>query len=245
MEIQLLGTGGAFAKNYFNTNTLFHVQGQTMLLDCGITAPMALHQMGMSMADIDALVISHIHADHIGGIEELAYQLKYVYQKRIPIYVPAPLVDRLWDQSLRGGLAQLETDTLSTYFDVHALEVDRATTLWDGLTVRIMQTEHIPGKDSFSFVINDHLFYSADMTMNEQLLLTLEQQGCTIFMHECQFESPAPVHTSLAELLTLPESLQRKIWLMHYGDRRPQYEGAIGSLRFLEQHHRYTLSDLT
>lgn len=39
LQLQMLGTGSAFAKKYFNNNALLGDGSFTLLIDCGITAP--------------------------------------------------------------------------------------------------------------------------------------------------------------------------------------------------------------
>jgi ribonuclease BN (tRNA processing enzyme) len=43
-----------------------------LLLDCGGDVRHGLAGVGLSMSDIDGVYISHVHADHIGGMETLA-----------------------------------------------------------------------------------------------------------------------------------------------------------------------------
>lgn len=43
LRIQMIGTGSAFAKKYFNNNALIYTKIGKLLVDCGITAPQALY----------------------------------------------------------------------------------------------------------------------------------------------------------------------------------------------------------
>lgn len=242
MDILMIGTGSAFAKKYFNNNALLFKNGFTLLIDCGITAPLSLHRVGMPLDAIDAIIITHIHADHIGGLEEFAYRMKFQYRGRTVLYVPEELAEPLWEHSLRGGLEQGQWRTLGDYFDVRRVREGVPTELHDGLTVELLRTEHIPGKLSYSLLFNDSFFYTSDMKFNPGLVTDLvRNRGCVVF-HDCQFTSPGEVHASLDELLTLPEDVQEKIWLMHYADNRELYEGRTGRMRFVDQHVRYTIA---
>ncbi|MDF2718574.1 MAG: beta-lactamase protein, partial [Paenibacillus sp.] len=69
MEIRMIGTGQAFAKKYFNNNALVTCNGYTLLIDFGITAPLAMHHMNVPLDAIDGVFVTHLHADHIGGFE--------------------------------------------------------------------------------------------------------------------------------------------------------------------------------
>ena len=243
MEILMLGTGNAFAKKYFNNNALLFRNGFTLLIDCGITAPLSLHQIGQPLDKIGAVIITHIHADHIGGLEEFAYRMKFQYRKRPVLYVHEQLAEPLWEHSLRGGLEQENWRRLEDYFEVRRIRDGAPVALHDGLTVELIRTEHIPGKLSFSLLFNDCFFYTSDMRFNPGLVTELvRRRGCVVF-HDCQFAVPGEVHASLDELLTLPEDVQEKVYLMHYADNRELYEGRTGRMKFIEQHVRYAIAD--
>lgn len=242
LQIQMIGTGSAFSKKYFNNNALIYSNGFTLLLDCGATAPRALHALDVSLDRIDGILISHIHADHVGGLEEFAFRLKYTYQKRIKLFVPVPVLSLLWNHCLRGGLenAAEGLDSLNDYFDVVALAPETAVELFPGLSVRLIPTKHIPGKPSFSMLLNDKVFYSADTQFDYSLLVHLYETGqCEYILHDCQFASPGHVHASLDELLTLPEPVQKQVLLMHYDDAKDSYSGKTGHMTFIEQHRLY------
>lgn len=243
MEILMLGTGNAFAKKYFNNNALLYRNDYTLLIDCGITAPLSLHQIGMPLDAINAIIITHIHADHTGGLEEFAYRMKFQYRGRPVLYVPDPLAEPLWEHSLRGGLEQENWRKLDDYFEVRRIREGEPVELHEGLTVETIRTEHIPGKISFSLLFNNRLFYTSDMKFTPELVTDLvRNRGCVVF-HDCQFISPGAVHASLDELLTLPEDVQSNVYLMHYPDDRECHEGRTGRMKFLEQHVRYAIAD--
>ena len=241
MQITMLGTGSAFAKRYNNNNALIEANGYRLLVDCGITLPKALHDAGMDFSQLDAVLVSHIHGDHVGGLEELAFQMMFKHQRKPMLYIADVLVEPLWEQTLRGGLTQGELNSLSDFFEVKPLKAGVAYELAEGLSVELMQTKHIEGKASFSFLFNKRFFYSADMRFDGKLLQDLVESGVETVYHDCQLESPGVVHASLDELLTLPEKVQEKTWLMHYGDAMEQYVGKTGRMRFVRQQVSYNV----
>ncbi|TVY00632.1 MBL fold metallo-hydrolase [Cohnella terricola] len=246
MNIQMLGTGSAFAKSFFNNNALITVEGRKLLLDCGITAPSALHQLGVSFNDLDAVLITHIHGDHMGGLEELGFQMKFVYSRKPILYIADTLVEPLWEHSLKGGMWQQEFQTLDDYFDVRPLTPGVSRELMPGLSVEPILTPHIPNKPSYSMLFNGSFFYSGDTVFDAELLTSLvRSRGVKVIFHDCQLHGPGIVHACLSELLMLPDDLQERIYLMHYGDDQPDFIGRTGQMEFIEQHIVYELERLT
>jgi ribonuclease BN (tRNA processing enzyme) len=242
----MLGTGSAFAKAFNNNNALITVDGRRLLLDCGITAPRALHELGYSFNDLHAVLITHIHADHIGGLEEFAFQMKFVYGRKPILYIAAPLVAPLWEHSLKGGLQQDDAETLHDFFEVRPLPAGVSRELLPGLSVELVPTRHIPNKPNYSMLFNGFFFYSGDTVFDADLLQSLvSERGVRVIFHDCQLHSPGVVHASLPQLLTLPDELQDRIYLMHYGDDQPEFIGRTGRMKFISQQKEYEVERLT
>nr|WP_275983867.1 MBL fold metallo-hydrolase [Paenibacillus hamazuiensis] len=242
MQVQMLGTGTVFTKKYYNNNALVYVNGYKLMIDCGVTAPRSLSELQIPLHAIDGILISHIHSDHVGGLEEVAFHLMYSARTKIKLFVPSSIADPLWERSLRGGLENPADgiNRLEDYFDVVTIEDNTKTDLFEGLSIEAIRTKHIPQKPSYSFVLNDYVFYSADTVFDFSLLKEMhENRKCKYILHECQFNSPGLVHATLDELLTLPDEIQEKVFLMHYNDNKDQYVGKTGRMRFLEQHQLY------
>jgi len=246
LKIRMLGTGSAFAKSYYNNNALITVDGANLMVDCGITAPGALHKLGYSFNDIHAVLITHIHADHIGGLEEFAFQMKFIYGRKPILYIADTLVEPLWERSLRGGLQQDENETLNDFFEVRPLRPGLRSELMPGLEAELIPTRHIPNKPNFSILFNGFFFYSGDTVFDADLLTSLvADRDVRLIFHDCQLHPPGAVHACLSQLLTLPGSIQEKVFLMHYGDDQPEFVGRTGKMRFVEQQKEYEVDSLT
>lgn len=240
--ITMIGTGSAFAKNYYNNNAIIDSGGFRLLVDCGITAPTALHRQGIRFGELDAVLISHTHADHVGGLEELAFQMMFVHQRKPVLYVPSPLRETLWEHTLKGGLAQGPLQSLDDFFDVREMPIGKPVAIAPGIVVEPIRTTHIEGRLSYSFIINGRFFYSADMVFTPSLLHSLaDDRGIEHMFHDCQLVSPGEVHATLDELMTLPEELQKRIRLMHYNDTMPEFIGRTGRMSFVEQGKAYNI----
>ncbi|RKN86713.1 MBL fold metallo-hydrolase [Paenibacillus ginsengarvi] len=241
IKIRMIGTGSAFAKKYFNNNALVTSGDYTLLIDFGITGPLSMYQMNMPLDRIDGVVVTHLHADHIGGLEELMLRLRFDYKKKPTLFIEEHLVQPLWDYSLRGGLefGAGGTQKLDDFFHIIPLTARKPQEVAPGLRLEIWPTRHFPDMPSYAIILNDKLFYSGDTVFDPNLIGSALERGCDYILHECQLEGQGLFHATLAELLTLPEDVQRKVRLMHYGDHMEQYIGHTGLMTFLHQHETY------
>ncbi|CAM3785294.1 MBL fold metallo-hydrolase [Marinicrinis lubricantis] len=241
LQITMLGTGSAFSKRYLNNNAMIEWKGTKWLIDCGNTAPLALHALNEPLESIEGVLVTHLHADHVGGLEEIAFRMNIFIGRKPKLIIAEDLVETLWENGLKAGMEDSEHTQLEDYFEVRAVKPEQTFEWLPGLVAELIQTKHIPGKKSYSLKLNRSLFYSADMTFHPELLKRLvHDEGYQYILHECQLTGEGAVHTTLEELLTLPESIQRITMLMHYGDEREQFEGKTGMMTFMNKHELYT-----
>lgn len=240
-SIEFLGVGSALAKKNYNTNAVIEVNGKNYLMDCGITAPIAMDKLGITTGDIDGVIISHIHGDHAGGLETIGYEGMFVYGKKPELYIASELVRDIWDKHLVGGMEHLTNSfaTLESYFDVKPFYHGVPFKI-NGLEVRPIRTKHVPSdnpfgeKASYSFLLDNRVFWSADMLFDEELITNFEKaHNMDKYFHDCQlFYHPLGVHASLQELETLPQVIKDKMIVMHYGDQIKDFEERILSNGF-------------
>jgi ribonuclease BN (tRNA processing enzyme) len=70
-EIVVLGSGCGFAvQDRYNPSIALLVKDRCYLLDCGEPAAGSLFRAGIDPACVRAIFISHLHADHVGGLAQ-------------------------------------------------------------------------------------------------------------------------------------------------------------------------------
>lgn len=72
LEVTLLGTGGMMPlKNRALASAIVRHQGACILLDCGEGTQVRIHDCGYSFKSINAILLTHFHADHVSGLPGL------------------------------------------------------------------------------------------------------------------------------------------------------------------------------
>lgn len=243
LEIFFIGVGSAFASQHHQSNFLIIKGDNHIMVDFGMTGPTALLQTaGLKITDIGVLFPSHSHADHVGGIEAIALQNRYVgipflKKEKVKIIINEDYQRILWDRTLRGGLEYNEEETdnhrnlsFGDYFNVirpcwkqqQPREIYEAD-LGD-IHLEIFRTKHIPDiaagwQESFisyGLFIDGHVFVSIDTRFDLELI-NLYAEKSSIMFHDAQF-FPGGVHSPVTELQSLPSEIKRKMHLMHYAD---------------------------
>lgn len=151
MEITVIGCGNAFSERNFNQSFVIEEDGRKLLIDCGYQVPTALRACGIDFREINDIYISHLHADHIGGLEYIAFQRYNWGTKPRRAGEGSPriignkqLLEDLWQKSLRGGLESMEgfVADLGTFFHPVPIEPNESFE-WQGWTAELIQQIHV------------------------------------------------------------------------------------------------------
>ena len=72
LELALVGTGGMLPlPNRWLSSVLLRYGRHLVLFDCGEGTQISLRSLGWGIKDIDLILISHVHGDHITGLPGL------------------------------------------------------------------------------------------------------------------------------------------------------------------------------
>ena len=237
LSIFFIGTGSAFAKTMFQNNILIVKGNEHLLIDCGTRCMASLNKVGIHATDLDNILITHTHADHIGGLEEIMLSNRYISNKKPLIVVNEEFENILWEQSLRGGTAYSEIHNgeplgFGDFWNILRPELieDMPRETWgfqlSDLDIKMPRTLHIPDnaqswKDSFwscALILDERILFTSDTQYDPDLILEFDAiYDFELIFHDCQFFTGG-VHASLDELMNLPDDIKAKTILMHYGD---------------------------
>jgi ribonuclease BN (tRNA processing enzyme) len=203
MRLTVVGCGDAFGSGgRANTCFLVETAAATIALDFGATSLVALKRLGIDPNRIDAVVLSHLHGDHFGGLPFLFLDAQFDSHRAKPLTVIGP-----------PGTAERIKAALEVFFpgasgnkwkfklDVVDLPVGTDHVFAD-LRIRTAQVVHPSGAPSTAVRLNDGartLVFSGDTSWTEAL--TEIAQGADLFITECYRLSGAPfAHLSLEEI---------------------------------------------
>jgi ribonuclease BN (tRNA processing enzyme) len=207
-------------------------------VDCSLVCSASLREYGLSLQDITHIFITHLHADHITGLEEIAFKTRLVYHTRPILLSTESLLKRLWNYSLRGGLEYVEMipreetpQTLEDFFDVQPLPSQEWVTIGPdpGLNLCLHPTDHVKGMESYGLTVEEppggreKRFLLSGDTKFDAALIAKGSETTSLIFHDCQLidsgkNNGKGVHASYQQLQQIDPVIRRRMWLYHYGD---------------------------
>jgi ribonuclease Z len=155
MRIVLLGTGTPILEtDHQGPATLVQTGDANLLFDAGRRVSVQLHRTGLSPADLDALFITHHHADHITDLGDVLLRVwQGGREAPFPVYGPqgtqaivAALLDQVYRREIAFSLAmsrQLGEAPLPIHDLIRVHEIEPGTIpLDDNTTIRAEYVDH-------------------------------------------------------------------------------------------------------
>ncbi len=224
-EVIALGVGDTFSEVRNTASLLLEYDGFRLAVDCpdryrgvlqGVSRRM---ERALPLESIDEFFITHVHGDHMNGLEGVAFYKRFAENKRVRLHTTADVRDVIWDQRLRAPMETLwdgiEHKTLgfNNYFDF-------AVSPWDDefdigpfhMTLRRTK-HHVPTAAMLVRVDGQTFGYSSDTAFDPDLIRFLSK--ASVIVHETNL---GPAHTAYSDLLTLPPEIRQRMRLIHYPD---------------------------
>lgn len=228
MKLLFLGVSSALSVGDMRYQSNMLIKSSTdrqMLIDCGTDIRHSLYEQGFTHSTIDAVYISHLHADHVGGLEWLSFSKVFVDHKKPELYISSDQQDKLWNNVLSGGMSSLENveSTLSTWFDVQSISDLRFT--WETYPFRLIKIPHSISNQkylpAYGLLIKGDsktIFLSTDTRFCPELLESVYNEADLIF-HDCETSTlSSGQHARYSDLKTLDAKIKNKMWLYDYND---------------------------
>jgi ribonuclease BN (tRNA processing enzyme) len=227
-----LGVGEAFTARYYTSAYVVGIDDDWLMLDCphpvrkmlreasiaaALPTPLDLHQ-------IHAVAISHLHADHCSGLEDLGYYSFFVLGRRAKLLMHPATLARLWEGLLAAGMELVQSNPhepplkkqLVDYFEL--VNLDEAHPVKCGpFSVECRRTIHSVPTFALRITAGGRVLgYSADTAYDATLIKWLA--AADLIVHEATSTIHTGVHTPYEMLAALPLAVRSKMRLTHYPD---------------------------
>ncbi len=192
MKVTFLGTGVAVPyENRAQSSILIEIDNSKILIDCGIGSYHRLEQIGVGLAEIDAVCITHHHLDHNGDLLNILKARWLLNCDMLKIFGPAGT--KSFFESLLEAYPYLRG---KLKFEIE----ERKKFTLGGARFKALPTIH--SIESQGYVIDNALAISGDTRAFKDFI----SQECDVMVHELSlpFGYDADYHTT-------PENLKNQL----------------------------------
>jgi ribonuclease BN (tRNA processing enzyme) len=187
MRLTIIGSGDAFGSGG-RSNTCFFVETAkaVLLVDCGASVLPALKTRAIDSNRIDAIVLSHLHGDHFGGLPFLLLDGQFLSRREKPLLIAGPPGSQArLDAALEVFFPKSTGSKWRFSWRVEEIALDREAMVLDHslLTTEVV---HQSGAPSTALRISDGkscFAYSGDTEWTEALLPIAREAD--LFICEC------------------------------------------------------------
>jgi ribonuclease BN (tRNA processing enzyme) len=197
MKFTVIGCGDAWGTSG-RSHTCFRLDaaGACVLVDFGASALVSWHRLGQDLDDVDAIVISHLHGDHFGGLPFLLMQYQFELRRARPLVIAGPpgLRERL-DRALEVFFPGIAARGWRFDIDVREIEPGSSADI-AGLGLATTRVVHESGAPSTAVRLTGGgktFVYSGDTAWTPALPPFVA--GADLFVVECYSGArPVPGH---------------------------------------------------
>jgi ribonuclease BN (tRNA processing enzyme) len=189
VTLQFLGSGDAFGSGG-RFQACIHVRSpdSSILLDCGASSLIAMRRFGVEPNDIDAILVSHMHGDHFGGIPFFILDAQFLSKRERSLLIAGPPGIQERVRQAQEALFPGSSETEQKY-EVRFLEwQDRQRTAMGGILVMPFEVVHGSGAPPFALRLDidgKTIAYSGDTEWTDALIEAAE--GADLFICEANF----------------------------------------------------------
>ncbi len=240
LRLLTLGVGDAFSRFHYSTCFALEAEGSWLLIDCPHPIRKMLREasdctgLDLDIGSIHAVALTHVHADHVSGLEGFAFFSRFMLGRRARLLAHPNVSEHLWEGYLAAGMRWSHEEPgkppverqFSDFFDLQPLQEAGPVTIGP-FTVSCRLTVHsVPTTALLIDAGGRKLGYSADAAFEPALIDWLSPAD--LIVHEA---GEGFLHTRFERLAALPAALRAKMRVVHSPDNFEPSDRVIESLR--------------
>jgi len=218
MKVHFLGCGDAFGSGGRNqTAYLLEDGGRLVLLDCGPSALFALKRAGFHPDALSAVLLTHLHGDHFGGLPFFFIDYLYNEPRSRPLPVAGPPGT---EQRVRCLMALMYGEKELPFIEFPVLEPASRASL-AGVDISAFRVPHQTDAISLGLrvtISGKTVLFSGDSSWSEEFIH--QSEGTDLFICECCFfDIESTTHMSYSKIAANRDRLRcKQLVLTHMGD---------------------------
>lgn len=225
-KIEFLGVGAGFSVGLGNTSAMIYdkiPENGFIMIDCGEQARMEIVNRGL-FTNLKGVIITHLHGDHIFGLELLGFYWYFVRKEKLVLYLPSEQLSEELKSLFILTMKQVQDNegrpveaTFDDFFNVKV--IGQLPLKIDNCQYTFKTVPHVPNKESYGLIIENegrsHI-YSSDIS---RPIFDLDWyksiNNINYIWHDCQLYDggKGSVHCYLG---ALQKFKNKKLGLMHY-----------------------------
>ena len=223
MQLEFIGSGDAFGSGG-RFHTCFHVTGDAVnfLIDCGASSLIALNARNIKINRIQAIFITHFHADHFGGIPFFMLDAQFFSKREAPLTIAGPKGLRTWFERVMETAFPGSSKT-KPGFELSLVELEPGMPLkQNGVNAHPYPVNHgSPGGPYFGYRFeagNRIISYTGDTAWTDGLIRMAA--AADLFIAESYFyDKKVKLHLDYQTLVSrLPFLTPKRLVLTHMSD---------------------------